>query len=139
MKHDDLYKGFDKKKQEAYEQEITEKYGTIILEESRKRTKDFSSQDWDRVQGELRSIHEAIVKNMDKGFDSPEVQEQIVRHRRWLNHFYECGDEMHLGLGNLYRSHPDFIKNYKKFLGNEDGAEFMYQAINYYCEHNSKK
>ena len=92
-------------------------YGTVALEESRRRTKDFSRQDWDRIQGELRSIHEAIAASMDKGFDSPEVQEQIARHRQWLSHFYDCGAEMHLGLGELYRTHPGFIKNYKKFLG----------------------
>lgn len=137
MGNDELYRGFSKEKQEDYEREVAEQYGTAALEESRRRIKDFSKQDWERIQGELRSIHEAIADHMPKGFDSPEVQEQIARHRRWLNNFYDCGDDMHLGLGNLYRTHPDFIENYKKFLHNEDGAEFMYQAIKYYCEQGS--
>lgn len=134
MENDELYKGFSEEKQAEYEQEIAEMYGTAALVESRKHTQDFSKEDWERIQDELRDIHETIAAHMDKGYDCPEVQEQIARHRRWLNNFYACSEEMHQGLGYLYRTHPDFIENYKKFLHREDGAEFMYQAIRFHYE-----
>jgi hypothetical protein len=86
------------------------------------------------VQQELAEIHEEIASNMDKGYDSQEVQAAIARHRAWLNNFYDCSDEVHLGLGKMYVSDPRFAENYKKFLHDENGAEFMYQAIKYYCE-----
>jgi DNA-binding transcriptional MerR regulator len=140
MTNDDLYKGFDEKKQKEYEKEIEDKYGqneegARMIAQSKERVKNFSKEDWQKVQDELKSIHEEITANYDKGPQSHEVQTQIARHRAWLDQFYTCDDKHHIGLGELYRTHPDFIENYKKFLGHEDGAEFMYQAIKYYCEH----
>ena len=134
MSNDDLYKGFDEKKQKEYEQEIAAKYGQKVVDESNARVAHFTKEDWDRVQGELKSIHEEIGASWDKGPESPEVQAAIARHREWLQLFSECSDERHLGLGEMYVADERFRKNYNKFLGHEGGAEFMRDAIKYYCK-----
>lgn len=139
MTNDDLYKGFDEKKQKEYEKEIEDKYGQTeegarVIAQSKERVSKLGKDGMQKVQDELKKIHEEIAANMDKGFDSPEVQAAIARHRAWLENFYDCTDEIHLGLGKMYTEHPDFRENYKKFLHDENGAEFMYQAIKYYCE-----
>lgn len=135
MADKDLYKGFAPQKQEEYEQEIVAKYGKNVVQETKDKTSAWSTEEWGRVQEELKSIHDEISKHIAKGPTCPEVQAQIARHRAWLNRFYVCGPERHLGVAQFYASHPDFIENYKKFLGYEQGAEFMYQAIKFYCEH----
>jgi len=133
MKDDELYRGFDEKKQKEYEQEIAAKYGQKVVDQSNARVKDFTKADWDRVQDELKSIHDEISANWDKGPESPEVQVAIARHREWLTIFSTCDDERHLGLGEMYVADERFRENYKKFLGHEDGAEFMRDAIRHYC------
>jgi DNA-binding transcriptional MerR regulator len=141
MSNDDLYKGFDEKKQKEYEKEIEDKYGKSpegakMIAQSKERVAKMGKEGMQKVQEELKSIHEEIAANMDKGYDSPEVQAAIARHRAWLNNFYDCNDQVHLGLGKMYMEHPDFRENYKKFLHDENGAEFMYKAIEYYCKNN---
>ncbi len=138
MADKDLYKGFASEKQQEYEREIAKKYGKKVVHETKEKTRKWSDQEWSKVQEELTAIHDGIAKYIAKGPGCPEVQAQIARHRAWLNNFYECGPERHLGVAEHYRSHPDFIENYKKFLGHEQGAEFMYQAIKLYCENEGK-
>jgi len=134
MTNDDLYRGFDEKKQKEYEAEVAAKYGQKVVDESKARVKDFTSADWDRVQGELASIHAEIADHWDQGPESPEVQAAIARHRAWLQTFGECNDERHRGLGEMYVADERFRTNYRKFLGHEDGAEFMRDAIIFYCK-----
>jgi multidrug efflux pump subunit AcrB len=140
MTNDDLYKGFDEKKQKEYEKEIEEKYarteeGARMIVQSKERVARLGKEGMKKVMDELKAIHEEIAANMDKGYDSPEVQAAIDRHRAYLENFYDVSDQMHINLGKMYVSDPRFVENYKKFLHNENGAEFMYQAIKYYCEH----
>lgn len=139
MADKDVYKGLTPQKQEEYEGEIAQKYGDEVVQETQRKVGEWSADDWGRAQDELASIHAEIAKFIDQGPACAEVQVQIARHRAWLNKFYECGAERHLGVADFYRSHPDFVENYKKFLGYEQGAEFMYQAIKFYCEQEAKQ
>lgn len=134
MVKNDIYKGFAPHKQEEYEREIASTYGKQVVQECEQMVKGWSKDEWGRVQAELTSIHEEIARHMAKGPGCPDVQAQIARHRDWLNRFYECGAERHLGVALQYATHPDFIESYKKFLGHEQGGEFMYQAVKIYCE-----
>lgn len=138
MADKNLYKGIAPQKQQEYEREIAEKHGKKVVQETTQRVSGWSEQELARIQEELTAIHNEIAQHIAKGPGCLEVQAQIARHRAWLNNFYECGAERHLGVAEHYRSHPDFIENYKKFLGREQGAEFMYQAIKLYCENEGK-
>jgi DNA-binding transcriptional MerR regulator len=116
MTNGDLYKGFDEKKQKEYEKEIEDKYGQTeegarMIRQSKERVAKMGKEGMANVQQELAEIHEEIASNMDKGYDSQEVQAAIARHRAWLNNFYDCSDEVHLGLGKMYVSDPRFAKS----------------------------
>jgi hypothetical protein len=83
-----------------------------------------------KLQTEGASIFETIGDNMSKGFDSYEVQEQIVRWRTWLENFATYSDEAVLELGQAYSQHPRFIKVFREI--NEDLPAFLTKAIEYY-------
>lgn len=133
MSEQEYYQGFSREQQEKYEQEIREKYGHTALDESKRRMKGWSKNDFQDVQEEGTQIFTAIRDNMGKGFDSPEVQTQIQALHQWLNHFYTCSHEMLLGLGHLYNDHPDFVKMWKTRY-HEQMPEFLLQSIEYYCQ-----
>jgi hypothetical protein len=49
MKHAELFRGFDEKKQAEYEQQLIERFGEGMREgiaESRRRVKDWTKSDW---------------------------------------------------------------------------------------------
>ena len=84
-----------------------------------------------KVQAEGPSIFETIGDNIPKGFDSDEVQEQIVKWRKWLDNFSTYSDEAILELGRAYSQDPRFTKVFSDI--SEDLPEFLTKAIEYYC------
>jgi hypothetical protein len=136
MKDNEYYGGFSKEQQEKYRQEIREKYGNRPVDESERRMKGWSKSDYQKVQEEGNKIFTAIRDNMDKGYDSQEVQEQVKALHTWLNHFYTCNLEMLEGLGHLYNDHPDFVKMWKSKY-HEQMPQFLQKAIEHYCKANA--
>jgi MerR family transcriptional regulator, thiopeptide resistance regulator len=134
MKEKEYYAGFSREQQEKYKQEIRQKYGSQALDESERRMKNWSKEDFARISDESDRIFSAIKDNMARGVDSPAVQEQIRRLHQWLNRFYECDLNMLLGIGQMYNEHPDFASRYRSKY-HENMPEFLLKAIVYYCEH----
>lgn len=86
--------------------------------------------DFIKVQAEGASIFETIADNMPKGFDSYEVQEQIIRWRKWLENFATYTNVAVFELGQAYSQHPRFIKVFSDI--NKDLPKFLTKAIKYY-------
>jgi DNA-binding transcriptional MerR regulator len=130
---DDLefYKGFDEEKQKRYEQEARERYG----DEAMAKTKDWNAYtpaQKNAILAEGHEINMGIVANMDKGYDSPEVQYWIGRWHNAINtHFYECSLEVFEALGHGYNQDNEFTKFYENI--HPGLAAFMEQAMTYYC------
>lgn len=128
----ELFEGFNSKKQKQYAQEIRERYGSKTVEESEKRWKSYDSEKKVAIKAEGEAILVAILTNMEKGYDSPQIQQQIAALHEFMGNFYDCSYDHFMGLGKLYREHPDFVAMYKKhrpYL-----PEFLFQAISYYCK-----
>lgn len=131
MNNQIMMAGHDETKQKQYEQEIRQRYG----EEAFKGVKDWNSytpEEKARIKTENEAIYKAIVANMAKGFDSPEVQSQIAAWHNHLRYFYEPSVERLLGLADLYNDHPDFLATFKAF--HPDLPEFLRKAIQFYCK-----
>lgn len=122
--------GYDEAKQKQYEQEIRQQYGekTFI---GAKDWNSYTQEEKSRIKKESEEIYTSIVADMDKGFDSPEVQSQIAAWHAHLKYFYEPSTERLLGLADLYNDHPDFIATFKAF--HPDLPEFLRKAIQFYC------
>jgi hypothetical protein len=90
-----------------------------------------SKEKFDQVQVEGDSIFTSIGENISKGFDSPEIQEQMGKWRKWLDNFSTYSDDAVLELGRAYSKDPRFTKVFGGI--NEDLPEFLTKAIEYYC------
>lgn len=130
---DDLefYKGFDEEKQKRYEEQARERYG----EEAMAKTRDWNAytpQQKNAILAEGHEINLGIVANMDKGYDSPEVQYWIGRWHNAINtHFYECSLEVFEALGHGYNQDNEFTEFYESIRPGL--AAFMEQAMTHYC------
>ena len=132
MSKQDFYKGFDEEKQKRYEQEARERYG----DEAMARTKDWNAYTPEQKNDILAEGHEinmSIVANMDRGFDSAEVQYWIGRWHNAINtYFYECSLEIFEALGHGYYQDSEFKAFYEKI--HPGLAAFMEQAMTHYCK-----
>jgi hypothetical protein len=110
---------------------VRERWCEDTLKVSEDRIIGMGKKGFVKVQAEGTSIFETIANNIPKGFDSDEVQGQIVKWRKWLDNFSTYSDEAILGLGQAYSQDPRFTKVFGDI--NEDLAEFLTKAIEYYC------
>ena len=62
------------------------------------------------------------------------VQAHVKKlHDFFCDNFYNCTNEILLGLGKMYASGGEFTENIDK-AGGEGTAEFVHQAIEAYCK-----
>ena len=127
----EFYKGFSDEQIEKYRQEACRRWGEDVIRESEDRIVRMGKAGFATVQAEGASIFETISGHMAKGFDSPEVQQQIARWRKWLENFSTYTDEAVLELGRAYSQDPRFTRVFSDI--NEELPRFLTKAIEHYC------
>jgi MerR family transcriptional regulator, thiopeptide resistance regulator len=132
MEIKEYYQGFSDEQIERYRQEVRQRWGDKALRESDARVLSMGKEKFAAVGAEGNAIFQAISDNMDRGFDSPEVQAQIDKWRLWLEHFASYSNEALAGLGRMYSEHPEFAKNFREKY-HPDLPQFLTRAIEYYC------
>lgn len=137
MKGDEMYLGFDPKKQAEYEREAIERWGESArkhIEESKRRTKDWTKEDFERVKQDYDELHHAFAKALSKGAapETAEVQSLVKRHFEVVSRFWTPTRESYIGLGQTYGEHPNFRKLYDGY--HPKLAEFMAKAMNVFAE-----
>ena len=133
MSDQDLYAGFDEEQQKAYEQEARQRWGDEQVEQSSRRWKGYSRAEKNALMAENQAITLGIADNMEKGFDSPEVQHWIDRWFRQINErFYTCSLEVFEALGHGYVEDARFSETYEKIKPGM--AAFMEKAMTHYCK-----
>ena len=117
-----------------YSKEVKERWGdTKAYKESENKTKNLNAKQWEQLTKESNLIFEEFSVNRKEDPDS-----QIVRQlvKKWQNYitenFYNCTNEILLGLGSMYVEDERFKKNIDKY--GEGTAEFMSKSIKLYCE-----
>ena len=142
VKSKDNFKAFGyeevKKHQEKYKEETEKRYGkSDAYRESQGKTSKYSKNDWENIMQEAGAIYEELYKLMDKDPSDEKVQELI---QKWRNHittnFYNCTIEIFRGLALMYVGDERFTKNIDKY--GEGLAKFMSDAMNIYCDNNTK-
>jgi len=99
-----------------YEAEARERWGgTDAYQESARRTKRYTKEDWARINAAQEGIEAGFADAMAAG-DPPEgerarhLAEQARLHiDRW---FYPCSHRMHAGLAEMYVADPRFRAHY---------------------------
>ena len=136
------FKAFDyeevKKHQQKYKEETEKRYGkSDAYKESQKKTSKYSKNDWENIMEDASVIYEELSKLMDKDPSDKDVQELI---EKWRNHittnFYNCTIEIFRGLALMYIADERFTKNIDKY--GKGLAQFMSDAMNIYCDNNTK-
>ncbi len=107
-----LFDGFDPK---AYEAEAEQKWGqTDTYKESARRTKGYTKEDWQRIQGARAAIHARLAELMRRGAAVADaaVQAEVEAHRMHIDaSFYPCSVTMHKRLGQMYVADARFTAN----------------------------
>ncbi|MEV7796993.1 MerR family transcriptional regulator [Streptomyces sp. NPDC087512] len=100
---------------DQYKEEVEQRWGdTDAYRQSQQRAASYTKEDWQRIQREADEINQRFVALLDEGVpaDSEAAMDAAEEHRRWMsrNH-YDCGYEMHTGIGEMYVSDERFTRN----------------------------
>ncbi len=119
MSIEQLYRAFPPEKQAAYEDELKAMGADMAAQVAKSNAKIAQKTEGDMEASlqELQDIEAAIIANMHAG-SAPEAIENaphIQRHRAWVSAMWgrDCAPEAHIGLAQMYESHPDFIQRYE--------------------------
>ncbi len=132
MTDEELYEGFSKEQAERYRREAREMYDPALVEESERRLRRMSKEQWQAVKAEGDAVTRGLAAVMDRQPDDDEVQELVARHHAWIENFYPCSAEVYRGLGQGYAQHPDFRAFYDKYRPGL--ADFMAIAMGRYAD-----
>ena len=117
MKDDTVIEIFDGFEPAEHEDEVRERWAdTDSYVESRRRTSDYSADDWKRFKQRNQENLDDFVAMMKAGSppDSPEAQEAARRHGALIDEwFYPITPEIHLGLAESYVTDPRFEATYE--------------------------
>ena len=111
---EELYEGFSTEQIERYKREAREMYDPELVEESERRVKGMSREQWKAVQAEGQDVTTGIAALMDRDPSEAEVQAVVARHHAWIENFYPCSAEIYRGLAQGYVEHPEFRAFYEK-------------------------
>jgi DNA-binding transcriptional MerR regulator len=139
MADSEIYKGFDEEKQAEYEEYLIENYGDQArhnIDESKKRTKDWKKEDFEKVGRDYAEIHRAIRIEMEKGISTtdPIVQKKIKDHYAVVSRFWTPKREEYIALGQNYCNYPEFRKVFDSH--HPKLAEFIAAAMKVFADQN---
>lgn len=135
MKDNEIYYGFDSKKQKEHEKYLVEK-GIVtqeFLDESNQKVKNWSDAEKNAFIHDMENIMNEIIQAMENGLSvsSEEVQQFMHRHYRWLLLTWTPNKESYLGLAELYQQ-PEFKKFYD--TRHPDLLTYFVKAMRIYAE-----
>ncbi|WP_019876361.1 MerR family transcriptional regulator [Sporichthya polymorpha] len=101
-----------------YQEEAKEKWGdTDAWRESQRRSARYTKEDWIEIKEQAGANIEGFLAAIRAGepADGPVAMQLAEEHRQHLiRWFYDCGGDMHRGLGDLYISDPRYLAEYDK-------------------------
>lgn len=116
---------------EDYEEEAKRRWGnTDAYKESQRRVSEYTKDDWLKIKAEEDEATAKFASLFESGAapEGDEAMDAAEEHRmhitRW---FYECGYEIHAGLGDMYVADERFRANYDKHAPGV--SEFIRDAI----------
>ncbi|MEZ4364117.1 MAG: MerR family transcriptional regulator [Kofleriaceae bacterium] len=111
-----LFDGFDPAQ---HEDEVKTRWGdTDAYQESARRTKRYTKEDWERYKAESHAIMTDAGQLFRAGVasEAAAAMEVAERHRRSIDRwFYPCAAAMHTGLADLYEADHRFAENLDKY------------------------
>ncbi len=100
---------------DEYAAEAEERWGgTDAWKQSRQRTAGFTKDDWVRIKADGDALLKALAEAKRTGVapGSAAANELAARHRASIERFYDCGDDMHRCLVEMYLADERFTRYY---------------------------
>lgn len=120
----------------TFANEVKEKWGdTPAYKEYSQKTKGYSKDNFNAMGEGLENILEDFAVCMNGGLspDSTDAQALVKKLQSYITeNFYTCTNEVLSGLGQMYVADERFKNNIDKH--SVGTAEFISNAINYYCK-----
>jgi MerR family transcriptional regulator, thiopeptide resistance regulator len=98
-----------------YATEAEERWGdTDAWKQSRQRVSQFTKQDWLDIKAEGDALLTALAQAKRDGVEPGSVQANALaaRHRAAIERYYDCSDEMHRNLVEMYLADERFTRFY---------------------------
>ncbi len=117
MNENDMFEVFGDFDPRVHEAEVEERWSGELLDESRRRTSQYTKDQWAEAMAEGEAVTNDFATAMRAGrpADGTEAMAIAERHRlqidRW---FYPCTYEIQVGLGEMYVQDPRFTATYDK-------------------------
>lgn len=129
------FKPFDTSKIDEYAKEAKERWGdSAAYKESARKTKNYTKEDWDMVNGQMSAIFAKFGQLKDQPPESRLAQQAVKKLQDFISQFYyACDNEVLSGLGQMYTADQRFKENIDK-MGGSGTAAFVGKAIAYYCK-----
>jgi DNA-binding transcriptional MerR regulator len=110
--------------------EAEERWGdTDAWKQSQQRTAGLTEDAWRRIKADGDALLHALADAKREGVvpGSPHADELAARHRSSIEQFYDCGDEMHRCLVEMYLADERFTRYYDDV---EPGlAQFLHDIV----------
>lgn len=115
---------------DEYAAEAEQRWGdTDEWRQSQERTAKFSKDDWRQIKADTDALEAQLAQGLRAGIQpgSTEGNDLAELHRASIEKFYDCSDEMHVNLAEMYIGDPRFAKHYNDV---EPGlAQFVHDII----------
>ena len=112
----EMFEVFGENDPTRYEEEVEERWGdTEAYRQSQSRTSQYTKDDWLTIKNEAAANVSLFQRLFLAGVpaDSSDAMDAAEEHRqhiaRW---FYDCGYDIHRGLGTMYVEDERFTRNY---------------------------
>lgn len=127
------FEGFKQKmiddNEKKYGKEIREKYGNDRVEQSNKKVKNMTQEDYDAVTKLEAEVTDTLAEAFKTGDPASELAQKAADlHKQWLTYYWhEYSKEAHAGVAQMYVDDERFTAYYDK---NQPGlAAFLRDAI----------
>ena len=118
-----------------YDFEVKQRFGnTDAYKEHAEKTANYTADKWQEVNDGLMSVFAKFAECMQHGntADSVEAQTLVKELQDYITeNYYNCTNEILLGLGQMYVADERFKNNIDK--NGVGTAEFISEAIKIYC------
>ncbi|MFI5955515.1 MerR family transcriptional regulator [Cryptosporangium sp. NPDC051539] len=113
---EEMFEVFGSHDPAQYEEEVRERWGnTAAYRQSQQRTGQYTKDDWVRIRDEAAANVSRFTALFLAGVpaSAPDAMDAAEEHRQHITRwFYDCGYDLHRGLGTMYVEDPRFTANY---------------------------
>lgn len=136
MNAEDKFTGLKEKaisdNEQQYGDEIREKYGDKIVEESYLKFRKMTKKDLKEAEELAKLILETLTKAIKTGDPSGDMAQKVCAyHQKWIKYYWSTySKQAHLGLVKMYTMDERFAKYYA--VSGVNAAEFLYESMKIY-------